>query len=236
MDKPLLFCAIDTPDFSRASFLAAAMERAGWGIKLGLEFFSANGPDGVRRLCGETGLSLFLDLKFHDIPNTVEKAVRAIVPLCPAYINVHAVGGSDMMRAAADAAQDEAAKHGIPAPGVLAVTVLTSFSEADLKQTGVDFGIEGQVKGLTELALRNGMNGIVCSAWDVEYIYDHCGPGFVTMVPGVRPAGAPTHDQKRTATPEQAIQWGATHLVIGRAVTEAADPEAAAREISAGIS
>lgn len=231
--KPLIFCAVDTPDIGRAKNLAGILTRTGCGLKLGLEFFSANGPQGVRAVTGTyPELPLFLDLKFHDIPNTVAQAVRAAVQLRPAYLNVHAAGGAAMMKAAYDAAGDEAARHGMEAPRLLAVTVLTSMDEAALGETGQHGPPVLQVERLALLTKNGaGLDGVVCSAHEIEMLRRACGQDFVLMVPGIRPAGSAAQDQKRTMTPAQAVAAGATHLVIGRPITQAPDPETAIRAI-----
>lgn len=235
----LIFCAIDTPDADRALALARAVAAGGGSIKLGLEFFNARGPQGIAAITKALpDLPLFLDLKYHDIPNTVARAVRAAVPLRPAYINVHASGGSAMMRAAQDAAGDEATRLGIPAPKVLAVTILTSMDEAALAETGFRPPIAERVVQLAKLTQDAGLTGVVCSAHEIAAIRAVCGPGFVLMVPGIRPADhkAGSDDQKRVMTPAQAVAAGATHLVIGRPITEHADPAAAIRAILNDIS
>jgi len=230
---PVVFCAIDTPDLQHALRLSAMIARVGAGLKLGLEFFNAQGPQGVRAvLDASPGLPLFLDLKYHDIPNTVAQAVRSVVPLGATYINVHASGGGNTMKAAKEAAVDEAAKHGIAPPRILGVTVLTSISQQE-----VGFDIEERVVGLTEAALECKLDGVVCSAREIEPLRNTWGPSPVLMVPGIRPAGHVKgfDDQARTMTPREAMQVGATHLVIGRPITGAPDPEAAARAILAEI-
>ena len=238
-DPPLIFCAVDTGDINRALMLSRAAARATGSVKLGLEFFNAHGPAGVRTVMeANPGLPLFLDLKFHDIPNTVARAVRAVVPLRPAYINVHAAGGAAMMRAARDAAQEEAEKLNVPAPRVLAVTVLTSLDDAALNETGQKTPAADQVVRLARLAQDAGLDGVVCSAHEIAPVRKACGGDFVLMVPGIRPAGYKegSDDQRRTMTPREAMRAGATHLVIGRPITDAPDPEAAARAILAEIS
>jgi orotidine-5'-phosphate decarboxylase len=224
--EPLIYCAIDTRDLRQACDLAAQIVPITGGIKLGLEFFNAFGPQGVEKVMRAAGTqaSLFLDLKFHDIPNTVAGAVRSICEnLAPDYLNVHAVGGLDMMRAAKEACS--------PETKLLAVTVLTSMSAQDLRQTGVAYDVETQVQGLTEIALQAKLDGIVCSAHEIEAMRDIFGSSLVLMVPGIRPDGSVQGDQKRVMTPRQAITAGATHLVIGRPITQAENPAMAARKI-----
>jgi orotidine-5'-phosphate decarboxylase len=235
MTLPVIFCAIDTPDMALAETLAAAMAEAGCGLKLGLEFFCANGPAGVEKIrVAHPGLPLFLDLKFHDIPNTVAGAVRSATALAPSYMTVHASGGIEMMRAARDSARAESARLGMTAPKLLAVTILTSFTQETLKQVGIAHAMDAQVQGLAENAVQpalGGMDGIVCSPKEVENLRQCFGPGLVLMVPGIRPAGADPGDQKRVMTPAEAMKAGATHLVIGRPITGAKNPGAAARDI-----
>ncbi len=222
-----IFVALDTTDVGRAAELAAAMAGLVGGVKLGKEFFTANGPDGVRRVVAGADLPLFLDLKFHDIPNTVAGAVRAALTLGPAILNVHASGGAAMMRAAAGAV----AEAPQPRPLMLAVTVLTSLGDEDLAELGVSAGAEQQVVRLAELAKASGMDGVVCSAREITALRVACGPDFKLVVPGIRPAWAATGDQKRIVTPAEAVSLGADYLVIGRPITAAADPAAAARRI-----
>jgi orotidine-5'-phosphate decarboxylase len=233
---PAIFCAIDTTDTARAVDLAAQVAQAGCGIKLGLEYFNAHGPDGIRRVTdAHAHVPLFLDLKYHDIPNTVAGAVRAACALAPAYMNVHAAGGLEMMKAAMDAARDESAKRGIAAPRMLAVTILTSLDDPALHAVGYVGAAADNVLRLAALTQAAGMDGIVCSAHEIAAVRRECGADFVLMVPGIRPAGADTGDQKRVMTPAQAMDAGATHLVIGRPITGAPDPGAAARAIIADM-
>lgn len=231
-----IYCAIDTPDPARAQTLARALAGAGCGIKLGLEFFSAHGPQGVARVREAAGgADLFLDLKFHDIPNTVAAAMRAASALAPTVVNVHAAGGKMMMTAAAEAAREAAAKAGTSAPLVIAVTVLTSLETADIERMGVIGGVEEQVVRLAALAHEAGLDGVVCSAREIAPIRRALGPDFILVTPGIRPAGADAGDQKRVMTPRQATAEGANYLVIGRPITGAPDPAAAARAIAAEI-
>ena len=231
-DNPV-FCAIDTPDRTRAEALAGALDGAVGGLKIGMEYFYAHGADGYHGLAAN-GLPLFLDLKLHDIPNTVASAVRALAPLQPALLNVHAGGGAAMMQAAADAAK-EAADEGFEVPLMLAVTVLTSLGEADLHDIGVSGSPRDQVLRLAALAQANGMGGVVCSAHEIEALRAEMGPDFKLVVPGIRPAGSAAHDQKRVMTPQQAQAAGADILVIGRAITGADAPADAARAIAAAL-
>lgn len=229
-----VYCALDTTDPAQATRWAGQLAGVVGGLKLGLEFFCANGPAGLRQAAAG-GLPLFLDLKLHDIPNTVAGAMRAVVPLAPAITTIHAGGGLAMMRAAVDAAADAAARHGVARPKVVAVTVLTSLDEADLTAMGVRDAPATQVRRLAALAQQAGCDGVVCSPQEVADLRALCGPDFTLVVPGIRPAGAAVGDQKRVLTPRRAVDLGADVLVIGRPITEAADPAAAARAIHAEI-
>jgi len=227
-----IFVALDSPEVAVARHLAGQVAGMVGGVKLGLEFFCARGPAGVRMVTEGTDLPLFLDLKLHDIPNTVAGGVRSMVPLRPTYLTVHAAGGAAMLRAAAQAAGDEAARLDLPRPKLLAVTVLTSLGADDLPAIGVGGAVAAQVERLARLAQDSGIDGIVCSPAEVAGLRAALGPGMVLMVPGIRPAWAAANDQKRVMTPAQAVAAGADHLVIGRPITAAADPAAAARRIA----
>jgi orotidine-5'-phosphate decarboxylase len=220
-----IFVAFDTPDVHRAAALAREVRGIAGGVKLGLEFFCANGEEGVLRIA-EGDLPIFLDLKLHDIPNTVGKAVAAIAHLQPAILTVHAAGGRAMMAAAKAAAP--------PGTKVVGVTVLTSLDENDLSATGVTGSPAEQVRRLTALAREAGIDGIVCSGEEVAEARAAWPEGFF-VVPGVRPPGGQVADQKRVVTPRQALDDGASVLVIGRPITEAADPEQAIRDIAASL-
>jgi orotidine-5'-phosphate decarboxylase len=220
-----IFVAIDTPDLDQARNLAMRVKDGAGGVKLGLEFFCANGPSGYREIAG-LGLPVFLDLKLHDIPNTVARAVEALRPLKPAVLTVHAAGGRAMM-AAAKAAAPESTK-------VVAVTVLTSLDSGDLGSIGVGGDPAAQVERLTALAREAGVDGIVCSGAEVGAASKSWPDGFF-VVPGVRPAGADVGDQKRVVTPRAALDDGASILVIGRPITRALDPAAALEAIAATL-
>jgi orotidine-5'-phosphate decarboxylase len=223
--KPI-FVAIDTPDIDRARDIARAVAGEAGGVKLGLEFCCANGPYGVRRVA-ELGLPLFLDLKLHDIPNTVGKAVEALAVLAPKVLTVHAAGGRAMLAAAKAAAPRDTK--------VVAVTVLTSLDSSDLADAGVAGSPAQQVERLTRLARDAGVDGIVCSGAEVASAREAWPEGFF-VVPGVRPAGGDVADQKRVVTPRQALDDGASILVIGRPITGAPDPAQALRDIAATLS
>jgi orotidine-5'-phosphate decarboxylase len=222
--KPI-FVALDTPDVHRAAAFARELCGLAGGMKLGLEFFCANGREGVLRIA-EHGMPIFLDLKLHDIPNTVGKAVEAIAPLAPAILTVHAAGGRAMMAAAKAAAP--------PATKIVGVTVLTSLDATDLAKTGITGSPGDQVKRLADLAGEAGIDGIVCSGEEVAAARDVWPEGFF-VVPGVRPEGAEVADQKRVVTPFDALNDGASVLVIGRPITGAADPAQAVRDINASL-
>ena len=230
-----VFVAIDTPDLERAQGLARSLAGAVGGLKLGKEFFTAHGPAGVREL-RETGLPVFLDLKFHDIPNTVAGAVRAATALDIDMLTVHATGGPAMIAAARAASRDGAAAACCRQPLVLAVTVLTSLDEADLEAVGQTGPVADQVERLAVLAAGAGADGIVASPREVKRLRARMGADIRLVVPGIRPGWAVAGDQKRVTTPREAMDMGADILVIGRPITEAEDPAAAARKIAAEIS
>ena len=220
-----IFVAIDTPDLERAKAMAARVRHHVGGLKLGLEFFVANGAQGVREM-GQIGLPIFLDLKLHDIPNTVAKAIQALGGLEPAILTVHASGGQAML---------EDAKAAAPSgTKVVAVTMLTSLDDTDLAATGVQGRAHDHVLRLTELAQRSGVDGIVCSGEEVEAAHRNWPKGFF-VVPGVRPTDGVAGDQKRIVTPRQALDRGASVLVVGRPITQADDPDVAARAIGATL-
>ena len=224
-----IFCALDTTDVDRAALLGSALKGAVGGLKVGKEFFTAHGPLGVRKVIPK-GTPLFLDLKFHDIPNTVAGAVRAASALTPAMLNVHAAGGRAMMEAAREAAAESTVR-----PWVLAVTVLTSLDAGDLADIGGNGAPGEQVLRLATLAQTAGLDGVVCSAQEISTLRAECGPDFKLVVPGIRPQGSAPGDQKRTMTPVEAVQLGADVLVIGRPITAAPDPTAAAQAIVAEL-
>ncbi|HMT45319.1 MAG TPA: orotidine-5'-phosphate decarboxylase [Chakrabartia sp.] len=220
-----IFVAIDTPDIKRAHDIAAKVHRHVGGLKLGLEFFCANGPDGVAEMA-KIGLPIFLDLKLHDIPNTVAKAMQSLHPLMPAIVTVHAAGGRAMM---------EDAKAAAPkGTKVVGVSVLTSLDGEDLHSIGVPSDPHAQVEKLTLLAKEAGLDGVVCSGAEVAAAKKIWPRGFF-VVPGVRPADGHSGDQKRVVTPRKALDAGASILVIGRPITQAADPDEAARAIEATL-
>ena len=222
MTNPI-FCAIDRADVEGAVRLTRALRGAVGGVKLGLEFVTASGPDGVRQVAAH-GLPVFLDLKFHDIPNTVAGAVRSAAGLEVAMLTVHAAGGRAMLQAAVAAARDLPAR-----PLLLGVTVLTSLDDDDLQATGVRAPVADQVMRLAELAVNAGLDGLVCSPHEIEPLRSQFGTAVRLVVPGIRPAGSVGDDQRRTLSPREAIARGADVLVIGRPITAAPEPRAAAR-------
>jgi orotidine-5'-phosphate decarboxylase len=220
-----IFVALDTQDVHRAVAIARDVSEVATGVKLGLEFFYANGEEGVLRI-SEHGTRVFLDLKLHDIPNTVEKAVRALAHLQPAILTVHATGGKAMMAAAKAAAP--------PETKVVGVTVLTSLDQDDLASVGVRSSPATQVERLAALAREAGLDGIVCSGAEVAAARTAWPEGFF-VVPGVRPAGFDVGDQKRVVTPAQALSDGASVLVVGRPITAAVNPRRAIMDIAASL-
>ncbi|MCU0891340.1 MAG: orotidine-5'-phosphate decarboxylase [Sandarakinorhabdus sp.] len=225
-----IFVAVDTPDIAAARALVAAVAPHVGGVKLGLEFFCAHGAAGVAAVMDGQGLPqklpLFLDLKLHDIPNTVAGAVRSLAPLAPAILTVHAAGGHAMLAAARAAAPS--------ATRVVAVTVLTSLDDADLLAAGVPDGAAVQAARLAQVTRGAGLDGIVCSPHEVAAV-KAAWPDGLFVVPGVRPAGSDVGDQKRVMTPAAALAAGAGVLVIGRPITGAPDPAAAAAAIAASL-
>ncbi|MGN6377201.1 MAG: orotidine-5'-phosphate decarboxylase [Sphingomonas sp.] len=220
-----IFVAIDTPSLDRAKALAMRVRHHVGGLKLGLEFFVANGRHGVHEMA-ELGLPIFLDLKFHDIPNTVAKAIQALRPLEPAILTVHAAGGRAML---------EDAKAAAPAgTKVVAVTTLTSLDGNDLRSIGVERDPIDQVLHLADLAQSAGVDGLVCSGAEVRAVHQAWPKGFF-VVPGVRPSNGAVGDQKRVVTPRQAIDGGASIIVVGRPITQAENPDEAARAIEATL-
>ena len=228
-----LFVALDTPDAGRARELLRSLLGAVGGFKVGLELYGSCGPELVREIRA-SGAAVFLDLKLHDIPNTVAGAAAAIGRLGPSFFTVHALGGAEMIRRGAAAATESAAAVGLPAPQTLAVTVLTSHDDASLERIGLAGPCSGAALRLAELARDAGAGGIVCSALEVGAVR-RLFPEGTLVVPGIRPDGASADDQSRTATPARALAAGADLLVVGRPITRAEDPVAAAQAIVAEL-
>lgn len=222
---PKIFCAIDKPDIQSAKALCASITKAGLGIKLGLEFFNALGLQGIKDIENEfPNIPIFLDLKYHDIPNTVAGAIRAVTKdFTPAFLNVHVAGGLEMLKAAKEACPAETK--------LLGMTILSSLNEEAIAQVGYQENLEDRVVQMAKLTQEAGLDGIVCSSHEIERIRQECGNDFILMVPGIRPAGSDQGDQKRIMTPQEALKKGASHLVIGRPITQSENPEIAAQDI-----
>lgn len=218
--------ALDAPDLETAARWAGLVTPHVSTVKVGLELYLRHGPEVVASIRGASGVRVFLDLKLHDIPNTVAGAVRAVARLKPAILTVHAAGGPAMIKAAVDE---------LPGGRIAAVTVLTSLSEADLERVGLAGPADDAVRRLAALAVGAGAQALVCSPREVAAVRAEVGPDVTLITPGVRPAGSDTQDQARVATPEQAYADGADLLVIGRPITGSADPGAAAAGIAAAL-
>jgi orotidine-5'-phosphate decarboxylase len=242
---PTIYVAIDTGNIDHALSLSHAINQVNqsiyhdshpkcqFGIKLGLEFFNHHGTHGVTKIkTSVADIPLFLDLKYHDIPNTVAGALRGALQLHPDFVNVHALGGAEMMRRARDIVDDNAASssHTISTK-ILAVTILTSTNQSDLQRIGMETPLTDQVRRLAQLSAESGMDGVVCSAHEIEDLRRDLGNDFILMVPGIRPNNSAHDDQKRIMAPNQAFHIGATHLVIGRPITQADNPVEAALAI-----
>ena len=234
MKNPIIV-ALDVARPEQALALAAQVAPAVGAFKIGKELFVSAGPDIVRKIRA-TGAAVFLDLKFHDIPNTVAKAVEAAVQLDVQMLTIHASGGATMMRAAEDAAQQAARAAGRPAPLVLGVTVLTSLDARDLAEVGISGDVTGQVERLAALAAKAGLRGLVCSPLEIVALRKLLPAVMQLVTPGIRPAeGGRPDDQKRTLTPREALAVGASWLVIGRPIYAAENPRAAAEKILASL-
>jgi len=225
-----LIVALDVDTEEKAVKLVQTLKNDVKIFKIGLELFGSCGPAIIKKIKG-IGCEVFLDLKFHDIPNTAAKASRVATRSGAYMFNVHALGGYDMMKAAAEACRDEAKKLKIEKPKVLAVTILTSMDENALKKAGMDDNMENQVLRLASLAKEAGLDGVVASPKEAKVIRQTIGADFLIVTPGVRPSSAEVNDQKRAATPEEAVISGADFIVVGRPVTEAEDPVSAVKGI-----
>jgi orotidine-5'-phosphate decarboxylase len=233
MDQLLVALDVDTAADARA--LADQLRGVAGGVKIGSRLFTSHGPSIVEELAAR-GDRVFLDLKFHDIPNTVAGAVRAATRLGVWMVNVHASGGSAMMRAARDAAREEADRLSRPAPLVIAVTVLTSLNEEAIAETGITDRVEAHVIRLAALAQSAGLDGVVASPQEIAMIRSRCGHRFAIVTPGIRGASDAKGDQSRTLTAGDALSAGASYLVVGRPIIAAPDPRAAAERIAAECS
>ena len=229
MNIPKVFVALDFPDAVDALALVERLSPRDCGLKVGKELFVTAGPDPVRRMI-ERGFAVFLDLKFHDIPNTAASACAAAARLGVAMLNVHASGGRAMMIAAR-----EAIERADRRPLLIAVTVLTSLDDRDLHEVGIEATAEAQALRLGRLAQACGLDGVVCSAEEAPALRAACGPAFKLVTPGIRPADAAKDDQARIVTPVDAVRNGADYLVIGRPITQAADPVATLASINASL-
>jgi len=229
MALPKIYVALDCQTQEEADQLVSRLPSGQVGLKVGKELFTSIGPEWVRKQV-EQGFSIFLDLKFHDIPNTVAKAVTSAAKIGVDIVNVHASGGSDMMKAAKDALEP----FDNP-PLLIAVTVLTSMSDADLADIGIQVTAEQQVLNLAKLTQKAGLDGVVCSAQEARMLKDALGESFKLVTPGIRPTNSATDDQKRVMTPKEAILAGVDYLVIGRPITRSENPEETVAEILASI-
>ncbi|HNQ80814.1 MAG: orotidine-5'-phosphate decarboxylase [Acidobacteriota bacterium] len=232
-----IITALDVENKAQALALVDQLGQASL-FKIGLELFTAEGPALLREIQA-LGKGIFLDLKLHDIPNTVGEAARIGVRNGARMMTIHASGGKSMMARAAETAAEEADKRGFPRPVLLGVTILTSLQNEDLASVGMAPDTPAQVLRLAALARAAGLSGVVCSAKEIEIVRKETGPEFLIVTPGIRPAGASAQDQKRVMTPAEAVARGSDYLVIGRPITQAASPAAAfaaiVRELEAGL-
>ena len=229
--NPRVIVALDFANPMRALALADRLDPQTCAVKVGKEMFVIAGPEPVRWMVAR-GFNVFLDLKFHDIPNTVAQACAAATRLGVWMLNVHAAGGRAMLKAARDAVWATAAETGLPRPLLIAVTVLTSLDRHALADTGIEADPEKHAVRLAGLAQACGLDGVVCSAVEARAMRSAFGPDFALVTPGIRPAGSDADDQARIVTPERAVEYGANYLVVGRPITAAADPVAALAAIN----
>lgn len=235
MQSDMLIIALDVKDREKAMSLVKELTGHVGFFKIGMELFYGVGQSIVREI-EDAGAKVFLDLKLHDIPNTVGRAARVLIQCGASIINVHAAGGSDMMRAARESAAEEAQALGLPQPQVVAVTVLTSIDQKSYnEEMGFDDKVADKVKAWALLAKESGLDGVVCSPREIELVRNTCGSDFKIITPGIRPAGSQLGDQRRVMTPGEAVRAGASHIVVGRPVTGAADRIAAVTAIKAEI-
>ena len=220
-----IIVAIDKNSETEAYELSKELRGHIGAIKLGLEYFNTFGPEGIIKI-QNLDIPIFLDLKIHDIPQTVKKTIDTISSLKPAILNIHALGGKKMMEYALDAVSKSS-----PETYLIAVTILTSLDNYDLNMMGIDISTKKLVSNLAKLAKESGLSGVVCSSEEIKMVRESCGNNFKIIVPGIRPEGSNKNDQKRVMTPKEAIILGADHLVIGRPITESKDPKNTAIEI-----
>ena len=231
--KKQIIVALDTINLKEALHISESVKGVG-AVKLGLEFFCANGPQGVSAIA-ETGVKIFLDLKFHDIPNTVIGAIRAILKLKPYMITVHLSGGFNMLSESIKTVEKLCSEAKISKPMILGVSVLTSIDEDDFSSLGISGTVEEQVKRLADLAIRSRLDGLVCSAKELKMIKEYVKDDLLLVTPGIRPSGGNVNDQKRIVTPSTAIKDGADFLVIGRPITDEENPKVALDKICSEI-
>ena len=231
--KKKIIVAIDTIDTNEALKITKLIPDVG-AFKLGLEYFCANGPKGISKI-SETGVKIFLDLKFHDIPNTVAGAIRASLNLEPYMMTVHLSGGYNMLDRTMEEVKEYCSKKSLKRPLILGVSVLTSIDNNDFSSLGIKGKVEDQVVRLAKLAENTGLDGLVCSAKELKIVKREVGKNLILVTPGIRPAGGEVNDQKRILTPAQAIKDGANFLVIGRPITSVDDPQEALNNISLEI-
>ncbi len=230
MTNEKLIVALDVASLKEAEALVKLLSPTVQVFKVGKELFTAEGPRVIEMIHAYKA-KVFLDLKFHDIPNTVAQACRAAVGLKIFMLNIHAIGGKTMMSKAAAAVHEEAKKQNLPLPMLIGVTVLTSLEGSDLKEVGISNPVSKQVEILSFLAKESGLSGVVASPKEIEIVRNVCGKDFVIVTPGVRPRWAAAQDQKRVLTPREAVAKGANYIVIGRPITGAQDPLDAAKKI-----
>lgn len=230
MNSDKLIVALDVPNMAKVRQLVEQLDDSVSYYKVGMELFYGVGIDVVRYL-KNSGKSIFVDLKMHDIPNTVAQGASMLTKMGMSMLNVHALGGAAMMKGAAEAVANTAASLNIPRPKLIAVTVLTSMNDEDWDTLNYKLSIPEQVVLLAKMAQDSGLDGVVASPQEAALIRKACGDEFLIVTPGVRPQGAESNDQSRIATPAMAMQNGATHLVVGRPITKAANPRAAAEQI-----
>jgi orotidine-5'-phosphate decarboxylase len=231
--KKKVIVAIDTIDTNEALKITKLIPDVG-AFKLGLEYFCANGPKGISKI-SETGVKIFLDLKLHDIPNTVAGAIRASLNLEPYMMTVHLSGGYNMLHRTMEEVKEYCSKKSLKRPLILGVSVLTSIDNSDFSALGIKGKVEDQVVRLAKLAEYAGLDGLVCSAKELKIVKREVGKNLILVTPGIRPAGGAINDQKRILTPAQAIKDGANFLVIGRPITSVDDPQEALNNISLEI-
>ena len=229
MHNPIIV-ALDVPKAKEALELAKELGPVVGAFKIGKQLFVSEGPEVVRKL-KETGVKIFLDLKFHDIPNTVAKAVQSAIDMGVDMLTVHTSGGSEMLSAAENASNEKAAKLGIASPLILGVTVLTSMDDNNLAELGIQEGTKRQVVRLAKLAAASGLRGLVCSPQEIKFLREELGSDIDLVTPGIRFDASPSDDQKRTMSPSEAVKAGASWLVIGRPITLAENPRSAAIDI-----